>query len=126
MGRVGSLVTAAVVFTGAPDRRVDWFQTDLVRHAEMIPGVQVVADSAGDEAGRFQARTSGEARLYSRTGGLLFQGGVTFSRGHEGSNDGVTALEALILDGTASLSQTPVYGCPLQSPGAALPQEPAE
>jgi hypothetical protein len=109
-------VVSHVVFMDAPDAGVRWFQTDLRRQAEAIPGVHVFCDRDGIESERFGARTSGLALLYSDTGYLLFQGGITASRGHEGQNDGIVALEAMIHDKESSLGQTPVFGCPLQMP----------
>jgi hypothetical protein len=76
----------------------------------------MVRDRGGVEAKRFGARTSGEVLLYSAVGRLLFFGGITGSRGHEGDNYGLTSL-ASFLTATPSESAvtagSPVFGCAL-------------
>jgi hypothetical protein len=95
---------------GTPD---DWTNTDLWAKASAIPDVTVHLDDGGIEAQRFQAETSGQALLYGRDGQLLFQGGITGSRGHVGDNPGCDALEALLNHKLTQQIQTPVFGCPL-------------
>ena len=114
--RVHANVETRVIFSGPFDVGHDWSWTDLRRTAQAIHGVQIVADPDGSERKLFRAQTSGLTVLYSAAGQLLFHGGITASRGHEGDNDGVAALESIILTGTSSIRQTPVYGCPLQLP----------
>jgi hypothetical protein len=91
----------------------DWENTDVCRAAAQIPTVHVHCDVAGVEARRFRAMTSGEALLYASDGRLLFHGGLTASRGHEGDNAGRSALSSLIKTGHANLHETPVFGCSL-------------
>lgn len=95
---------------GMPD---DWTDTDIRRQAAAIPGVSVHEDIAGVEARRFHAGTSGETLLYDKDGHLLFGGGITISRGHEGDNPGLDALEAIASSQTPELNKTPVFGCAL-------------
>jgi hypothetical protein len=75
----------------------------------------VVADDGGVESQRFGALSSGQALLYGADGRLLFAGGITESRGHQGDNAGESAIAALVLGAGRSgqSSSTPVYGCPL-------------
>jgi hypothetical protein len=85
-----------------------------------LPGARVVRDAGGVEARRFHADTSGYVLLYGRDGALLFQGGVTGSRGHEGDNFGLSQLRtALSARGTVAISAhartSPVFGCSLAS-----------
>ena len=94
---------------GCPEAFAD---TDLRRQAEAIPGVAVRTDDNGDAAKRLGAATSGETLLYAPDGRLLFHGGLTGSRGHEGDNAGLSAVAAW-LHGAAAPSQAPVYGCPM-------------
>jgi hypothetical protein len=51
--------------------------------------------------------------LYAPTGKLLFSGGITASRGHEGDNVGRSAIVSFILNGHAPVNHTPVFGCSL-------------
>ena len=90
-----------------------WTNTGLWHAAAAIPGVNVHEDFAGLEARRFQARTSGQVLLYSVDGQLLFQGGITESRGHSGDNAGRSAITAIVFGQSAAVWQTPVFGCSL-------------
>src|ERR1041384_1455367 len=47
-------VTAYVLFVKPPGFATDWEKTDLWASAAAIPGVQVVGDDEGIEAGRFR------------------------------------------------------------------------
>ena len=92
-----------------------WNETGLAKAAREIPGAAVLADCDGSEADLFRATTSGETRLYASDGRLLFQGGITPGRGHEGDSAGRAALTALIQRGEAERRESAVYGCCLQN-----------
>lgn len=111
-GRVG----AQVWFIKPADTVGDWTFTDLWRQASAIPGVIVRCDDAGAEASRFHSETSGQTVLYDPDGHLLFQGGITISRGHAGDNAGLSALVNLLERNYSSQVQTLVFGCPLFAP----------
>jgi hypothetical protein len=85
----------------------------LWRAAQQLPGVDVSCDVRGDEAAHFGATTSGEAWLYSQQGRLLFHGGLTRFRGHEGPNQGRAAIAALIDGAPCTGGRAAVYGCSL-------------
>lgn len=106
-------VTAYVLFVKPPDFSDGWEQTDLWASAAAIPGVTVVRDDEGVEAGRFGAATSGQTVLYGAEGKLLFSGGITGARGHAGDNAGRTAVVSLLTTAESEQKETPVYGCPL-------------
>jgi hypothetical protein len=91
----------------------DWEKTDLWQSAADIPGVEPIVDHDGVEARLFHARTSGQTMLYDAEGRLLFSGGITIARGHEGDNAGRNAILALVNAGIAEQTETPVFGCPL-------------
>ena len=105
-----------------------WVKTALWRQASAIPGVRACVDDNGNAARRFGAATSGETLLYAPSGRLLYGGGLTGARGHEGDNAGLSAVAALLEAGPdawnkaepsqakpsqAEPEQAPVYGCPL-------------
>lgn len=113
MARRKGLFTAQVWFTKPAAVTADWAQTDLWRAAAEIPGVSVHVDESGAEAVRFHAQTSGHAMLYNGAGHLLFQGGITISRGHAGDNPGRTALETLLENNPPARTSTPAFGCSL-------------
>jgi hypothetical protein len=109
----GKLVATVLVVrpAGMPE---GWEHTGLWSSAAAISGVTVRADADGEVARRFGAATSGQALLYAADGRLLFSGGITESRGHEGDNAGRSAITALVRGArTAAPAVSPVYGCPL-------------
>jgi hypothetical protein len=99
----------------APD---EWFNSPIAEKAQEILGHEVHWDADGCEARRFRVRTSGHVVAYGSDGQLIFSGGVTGSRGHEGSNSGRDKLTAQIQTSAVDDEQTgpssfPVYGCSL-------------
>lgn len=105
---------AAQVFFFKPDKfSGDWVHSDLWKSAAAIPGVVVREDPNGAQARLFGAETSGDVLLYDTHGRLLFNGGITGSRGHAGDNAGENAIVARLQGQAVSLKQTPVYGCSL-------------
>jgi hypothetical protein len=92
----------------------EWESGDLWRLARTIPNVTLVADRGGAEARRFQAVTSGFVVVYSRSGRLLFSGGITPARGHEGASYGQQAIAAALDAEQPSQSLAArVFGCEL-------------
>jgi len=87
----------------------------LIKEVDSIPGVTRTTDASGREAKLFGAETSGDVLLYGATGELLYAGGITASRGHEGDNSGAEAmLKAIKGSRRATVSTTPVFGCSLE------------
>lgn len=99
-----------VLPAGAPDR---WDETAIRASAAAIPGVRIVVDARGREAGRFGAATSGETLLYDPHGRLVFRGGITAGRGHAGDSPGRRALVACFAGAAPGCRALPVFGCPL-------------
>jgi hypothetical protein len=93
----------------------DWRHSDLWASAERIPGARLVADEEGRESARFAVRTSGTALLYDRSGRLVFSGGLTESRGHEGDSFGQARLITLLEGGVPDRDDSPVFGCALEN-----------
>ncbi len=116
MAHVQGKVQAYVLFYSPRDSAADWQNTDLRRTAAQIPGVMVLSDVDGAEAQRFGAETSGHTFLFDPSGRLLFNGGITASRGHSGDNAGESAIVSLIKDHASKRSQTFVFGCSLKNP----------
>ena len=106
-------VAGTIVFTLPKGVAPHWEQGELWQEATTIPGVHVITDQDGREAERFGVKGSGHVLLYQPSGRLVFSGGITPSRGHEGDNPGRSAVINLVLDGRSPVNQTPVYGCPL-------------
>lgn len=96
-----------------PALAVEWRNTINVRYFDQTPGVQKVFDKRGDLARKFGVSASGALLLFDTDGKLLFQGGITSSRGHEGANPIQDSLVDLIRDGSGSPVIAPVFGCSL-------------
>jgi hypothetical protein len=106
-------VDTHVLLIAPREMEAAWRDSDLYSEALAIPGVTVQADVNRREARLFQARTSGICLLYGSDGKLLFHGGITPSRGHEGDNYGRRSIVSLLLGDKAEFNATPVFGCPL-------------
>ena len=94
----------------------DWVQSALWNDAVAIPGVTPHRDPDGRIAQQFGALTSGQVLLYDADGHLLFNGGITGSRGHEGDNKGRQAVTEWITTGQSERTSTFVFGCLLMDP----------
>jgi hypothetical protein len=73
-------------------------------------------DYQGAIAKKFGAKTSGQTYLYSPAGELLFQGGITDSRGHEGDNAGSSEILRLVAKNKQQeklFGLVPTFGCKL-------------
>ncbi len=112
MARPGK-VDAYVVFYSPLSEPNGWVRSELWREAADITGVQTIEDRAGVEIRRFGASTSGQTLLYDSGGGLVFNGGITASRGHLGANEGRDSIVAWIDGGEAPRTPLPVFGCSL-------------
>jgi len=113
MARFHDRIEAKVLFwmpAGAPQ---DFRSGDLWTSASRIPGVAVLSDEGGREASRFGVATSGGVVLYGERGRLLFQGGITSARGHEGDSFGQERIASLLTSGAADRADAPVFGCAL-------------
>jgi hypothetical protein len=111
MAQVQGKVRAFVLFYKPQDAEDDWEKTALWENAAAIPGVTVVSDLNGQESQRFHIETSGHTMLFDAAGHLIFSGGITASRGHEGENAGVDAIVSLLRDNKSDRNNTLVFGC---------------
>jgi len=118
IGQCQNPISIHVLFVRPKGVSDDWANTSLRRVAQTIPGVQVTLDSDGKEARRFGAESSGYVVLYSPKGDLLFSGGITGSRGHEGQNPGEDAVIAMVNGRSLPLTHSQVFGCDLFDPEA--------
>ena len=90
-----------------------WTTAETWDRAASIPYTTAAWDDGGIEAQRFKAQTSGIVLLYDSAGRLLFQGGITGSRGHMGDNYGLPHLLAALDTGQPALAGSLVFGCSL-------------
>lgn len=104
--------TEAVVLAYCPGAEHErWADTPLLRAAAAIPGVHVRIDRDGREAELVGGRTSGHVALFHPDGRLMFSGGITPARGHEGDSLGQRAILACMEGRGASPVEAPVFGC---------------
>lgn len=96
--------------SGAPD---DWVAGTNYEAASRLPGARLNTDDDALLSELLQITTSGTAVVYDRHGALLFHGGLTSSRGHEGANYGAQAIREIALGKRPTQSVTPVFGCRL-------------
>jgi hypothetical protein len=104
-------VHAYVLFAEPGGVRLPPQSSDLWKSASQIPGVKVMVDNDAAMTRLLGAQTSGQVFVYDAAGVLRFSGGLTGSRGHEGDNDGLTAVEAIVGLNSMHVKSTPVYGC---------------
>jgi hypothetical protein len=118
-------LAAYVLFLKPTGSGPDWDDTSLWRTAEGIPGVKVISDIDGAEAQRFGAKTSGHTLLFAQDGRLLFSGGITELRGHEGDNVGEDAIISIVNKNVGGRDRTSVFGCSLfsQKKGPECPKQ---
>lgn len=121
MARASGRLAARVLFVQPPGATADWVHTDLWQAATEVPGAVVSVDADGKESAALGATTSGTVLLYGRDGQILFHGGITDGRGHEGDNPGLLAILSLLRCNDPVLHSTPVYGCPLTSTSCPAP-----
>jgi hypothetical protein len=118
LARLDARVRAHVLFVRPDGVDDDWERTDLWRSAAQIPGVTVSIDAGGAEARRFGIETSGHVLVYDPSGALLFRGGITSARGHEGDSFGQRRIASLLATHNADRADAPVFGCALFEPNA--------
>lgn len=108
----GRLLVRVFIFQPSA-RPTGWSRGSLWDTAERIPGVTVQSDYDAAVAKTLGVTTSGQVLLYDANGKLVFDGGITGSRGHVGDNDGADAVIDQVMGGTTKVTRTPVFGCAL-------------
>ena len=113
MAETQNKLSTTIVFTIPNGLAPGWEQGALWKSATAMPGIHIFRDQDGVEARRFGVIGSGHTLLFTPSGKLLFSGGITASRGHEGDNPGLSAIVSFVLNGYALVNHTPVFGCSL-------------
>jgi hypothetical protein len=113
MAALSGKLAAHLVFTRPAGVEPGWEQGALLTRARHVPGLSVELDDREREADLFGARTSGEAFLYNVRGELVFHGGITPARGHEGDSVGSGQIKALVNTGASDRGESAVFGCEL-------------
>lgn len=92
-----------------------WIDSPTTELLRKVPGVQVYLDRQGETCRNLGVRTSGHVLLYAANGQLLFSGGITPSRGHEGDCLALSSLLRKLAGEDQFESHWPVFGCPIVS-----------
>ena len=117
MTDAGARLEAIVVFVGPNEGSGAAGLLDLRATARAIPNVRVIEDPT--EARVFGAATSGQVLLYANDGALVFRGGLTAARGHEGDSAGGDIVRRYVSSSASSSSPSnptrasAVFGCAL-------------
>ena len=106
-------VSSQVFFIVPAGLKESWAQTETFAFASHIPEVEVKIDYDGALAKTFGADASGECFLLDRKAKVLFHGGITLARGHEGDNIGLDQLTAIVQRKSDITATNVVYGCGL-------------
>lgn len=104
-----------IVFFYLPsDQPQEWVESHIWHQAQSISNIKVkiIGDT---EIKQFGAITSGQTLLYDTRRKLIFSGGITPGRGHEGGNAGIETIEKYLRSGKTDFTETPVYGCILST-----------
>jgi hypothetical protein len=78
-----------IVFSKPESSRSEIESSDLWHQAARIPGITPVDDQRGTASQKFHGYVSGQTMLYDPAGRLIFSGGITSGRGHQGDDPGV-------------------------------------
>ncbi|HUQ87333.1 MAG TPA: hypothetical protein VM096_07225 [Vicinamibacterales bacterium] len=113
LARAKQVPKTYVVFLKPSSMPDGWEKTELWHAAESLPNTTIVRDEDGREAERFGSVTSGQTLLYAANGSLLFNGGITGSRGHAGDNAGRASIVDLLNHAAPVATATKVFGCSL-------------
>lgn len=102
-----------IIFVTAGLAESEIANSPLVLRARELPRAQVRFDATGDEAKRFGVSISGEVLAFDPGGRLVFRGGITPGRGHQGTSTGQAELENIVHGRSPGPCATPVFGCHL-------------
>ena len=91
-----------------------WSETDVTARLREIPNVTVVRDLGGAKSAVFGAHSSGQTLLYDAAGQLVFAGGITAFRGHEGPSLGGETMKQIVAGEAPPTRHTQVLGCSIE------------
>ncbi len=92
----------------------DESKSKVVRRLSKLPQVSIFFDERGETAAKFGMLTSGDSRIYNRSGELIFAGGITINRSHEGWSPGASLILEQMSKGSKKSVELPVFGCNIQ------------
>jgi len=126
MAQLQGKVKAFVLFSKPSATEDEVRQSSLWKKAASVPNVSAVYDTEGLESHVFQGEVSGQTMLYGPKGRLIFTGGITSARGHQGDNEGAEATVRIVRGDVLESRRAPVFGCALHNPNKqALKEDPS-
>ena len=91
-----------------------WSESDVTARLREIPNVEVVRDLGGAKSDAFGVGSSGQTLLYDASGELVFDGGITAFRGHEGPSVGSEMLKQIVAGTMVGHRHSKAFGCSLE------------
>ena len=113
LGRLIALapeLSVQLVFMRTPKLEKLFKENPLISKAKTLPRTEIIFDEQGEEAKVFGAETSGHSFFYNEKSELVFNGGLTMARGHEGESVGKDSILAYF-KGQKSIKDSTVFGC---------------
>lgn len=110
---IGSRAHVRVVFNDLGDPSL-LEESHSYAMASEIPGVELVKDPNGVQSNLFGVKTSGQMFLYDEQGVLVFSGGLTPSRGHEGESQGSITVLKWLNTRELQWKTSDVFGCSMK------------
>lgn len=107
-------VNVSVIFIQPQGRTRKWVEDSLWKKVATIPSVNAVIDPNYLEADLFGAKTSGQVFFYDAEGTLVFSGGITPSRGHQGDSRGQEIITSWMNGTKSDRKIAKVFGCALK------------
>lgn len=102
-----------VIFSKPAGKDDTWLKSDLWTKAQSLPGATIYVDDENKEAKLFMTNTSGEILLFKNNGTLVYHGGITSSRGHEGDSHGKALISNYLKTGHVPGEEGQAFGCSL-------------
>jgi hypothetical protein len=91
-----------------------WQEGRLMAKLRSLEPVKIMVDEGGVQARLFDVQTSGQTMLYDAQGYVVFSGGITPSRGHNGDSEGRDSIEGYLSSNTSKGKISKVFGCSLR------------
>jgi hypothetical protein len=136
-------VQASILIVRPPEAPTGWEHGEILREVQRWNEVSVTVDQGGETARQWAVATSGHVIVLDPQGRVRFRGGITSGRGRQGNSLGSQRIVQMIreashgakiddarvsgIEGKEAPSEsgdpvftTPVYGCPLWTPGGEM------
>jgi hypothetical protein len=92
------------------DEPDSWIESSTVSSLKKFQ-TKLIVDGDGMKAQRLGLNASGQVQVYSASGALLYNGGITAGRGHGGDNIGAQTVLELLRGERVDAQSAPVFGC---------------